>query len=39
MIMLLITYIYSVSANETKCVNSIILCYHACNELCREPQM
>ena len=26
-------------ANETKCVNVIISCYQACNELCREPQM
>ena len=38
MIMLLMAYIQC-GANESKCVNSIILCYHTCNELCREPQM
>ena len=26
-------------ASETKCVNSIILCYHVCGELCKEPLM
>ena len=38
MIMLLIAYIQC-GANKTKHVNSIILHFHACNELCREPQM
>ena len=38
MIMLLNAYIQW-GANETKCVNSIILHYHACNELCKETQM
>ena len=34
--MLLIAYILC-GAYETKCVNLIILCYHTCNELCKEP--
>ena len=33
MVMLLIAYIQC-DSNETKHVNSIILYYHACNELC-----
>ena len=38
MIILFIAYIQC-GANETKCVNSIILCYYVCNELGREPQI
>ena len=38
MIMSLIAYIQC-GADETKHVNSITLCCHMCNELCREPQM
>ena len=37
-VMLCMAYV-QYGTNETKCVNSIILCYHMCNELCREPQM
>ena len=33
-----ILHIYSVAFMSTKCVNGIILCHHACNELCRELQ-
>ena len=36
--MLLIVYI-KCGAYETICLNSIILCNHVCNELCRETQM
>ena len=35
--MLLIAY--SVALMSTKCVKSIILYQHMCNELCREPQI
>ena len=38
MIMLLMAYVQC-GASKTKHVNSIILCYHAYNELCREPKM